>query len=354
MAVALTVYFETIGGAKRIVQADKVKWAYESGSEFIIEYYDEDLNGEVSESITETTYDALLSSGYLQEVTVIENLNASSPVTGSLFISPFNVLLANNVGGLDAEALSSGQQEFVADGGANWTITNDANAATISVSSGVATIDGVVSTTASDASDIATNVAVVEDEVYQFSLTVGAVDLATLEAGTDFDLTVNIGAEAFALADADLVLGTVLTFEYTAVSTGNIEFNVTYSPLLSSEDQSALSIEFLEPSVRRMTGSIQDYGTEGTLMQYGFTGVQYGFIVNESMATIATDSGGVLVTCDPTVVNGSTWTGGLPAVVNKSTYLKVVSTGSTTSIIESRLGQQFLQLTVDTAIASLI
>jgi hypothetical protein len=354
MAVALTVYFETTSGSKRVVQADKVKWAYDNGTNFVIEYFDVDLNGETSALITETTFDALLSSGYLQEVTVLENLNAPSPATGSLFISPFNVLLANNVGGLDAELLSATQESFTAGGGANWTITNDAQAATISVGSGIATIAGVAVTTANDASDIATNVAVVDDEVYQFSLTVGEVDLDGFGAGTDFDVTVNIGADSYDLTDADLVEDTVLTFEYTALATGNIEFNITFTALDDAADQSGVSIKFTAPSVKRETGSIQDYDTDGTLVLYGFNGVQHGFIVEESMATLVTDSGGVLVNCKPTVVNGSNWTGGLPVTVNKTTYRRVVSTGASTSIIEVKKDQTFLQLTVNTAIASLV
>jgi hypothetical protein len=343
----LAMQFEAVGGEKHVVRVQDVKWAYQSGSDYFIEWLDPRINQWRQAEITSGSYAAID-----QLVTVSAQNFGDTPVVGSVKINPHAITLANNVGGLDVEILTADKLAFVIDTG-DWVATNDANAATFSSAAGVANVVGVASPTAGDASTLVTPVAVVDTKVYTLSVEVGEVALGGKEAGTDFELTIAVGATSVELTDADLVEGNVIEIEYTAVSTGNV--NVTFRfEAVEEASQTALSIDFTNPTFRRQTGSNQLVGiVDGTMVRYEIGNTPMSLLLTTGVAALVSASDSALVSYVPTTVNGTPWTGGDLAASAFIKFNQVDEIGGGVSVIDLNAQQSLLLIGTTTAIGSL-
>lgn len=343
----LAMYFETAAGEKKVVKVENVKWAYPSGSDYFIEWFDERMKSWKQAEISESTYNAID-----QLVTVTAQNYADAPITGSMKINPHAVTLANNVGGLDQEILSADQLAFVEDTG-DWVITNDANAGTFSTDAGVANVVGVASPTTADDSTLVTTVAVVEDEVYTFEVEVGSVDLDGAELGTDFDLSISVGATSVDLTDADVTEGNVITINHTASATGNINITFTFTGIIEA-DQSGVTIDFVSPTIRRQTGSTQLVGVlDGTLVRYEVAQQPLALLLTNGVSALVTASDSALVSFVPTGVNGGDWNGGTPAAVAFQKVNIINELESGVAIIDLNAKSSSLLVKTSTALTSL-
>lgn len=343
----LAMYFEAVNGDKHVVRVENVKWAYQLGSDYFIEWFDDRMNTWRQAEIDVTMY------GNIDQLMTVTTKNfGDAPIVGSMKINPHAITLANNVGGLDQQILTADQLAFVI-GAGDWVATNDAQAGTWSSAAGIANLAGVGATTAADTSTLVTPVAVVDTEEYVFQVEVGTVALGALDAGTNFDLTISVGATDLVLTNADLVEGNVIEINYTAVSTGNVNITFTIEPLLN-EDQSALDIDFISPTFRRKTGSTQLVGVlDGTLVRYEVAQQPLSLLLTNGVAALVSASNTALVSFTPTGVNGGAWNGGSPAAVafQKINVIDELSAG--VAIIDLKAKSSSLLIQTSTALTSL-
>ena len=313
----LSLTFQEVGGIDWVIRVEDVKWAYQDGSDYFIEFWDKQSQSWLTRAITSGSFAAID-----QLLSVTTKKFDAEPIVGTVLINQHAITLANNVGGLDAQILSAGQLAFTGTGGANWTIANDANAATITSGTGVAQIAGVASPTPADQSTITTAVSVVNGESYTFSVPNTGVALGGFVVGTDFDITVAVGATSVTLTPADVVSGNTIRVTHTASSTGSINIVITFVAITAS-NQTAIDIDFGAPSFRRRTGSTQFPTLDGTLLRYEPAGVQLPLLVSQGVNQLQAATNNALVAFTAVSINGSPWTGGNPVATSMQKYLNV-------------------------------
>jgi hypothetical protein len=344
----LALQFETVGGEKQVVRVQDVKWAYQSGSDYFIEWLDPRINQWRQAEITSGSYAAI---DQLQTVSA-QNFG-DTPVVGSIKVNPHAITLANNVGGLDVQILSAGQLAFTGGGGANWTIANNADAGTWATSGGVMTITGDSAPVAAENATITSAVAVVNGQKYTFGVRVNAAAVGSRVIGTDFDLSILVGATTYDLVAADLVAGNTILVEHTATATGNINVVLRYTAV-EENDQTAVVVGFTEPSFRRQTGSNQLVGIlDGTLVRYEVGNTPMSLLLTTGVSALVSGSNTALVSYVPTTVNETAWTGGDLAASAFMKFNVVSEVESGVSVISLDAQQSSLRIGTTTAIGSL-
>lgn len=344
----LAMYFEAVNGDKHVVRVENVKWAYQLGDDYFVEWFDERMNTWRQANIDANMYDNID-----QLLTVTTQNFGDAPIVGSMKINPHAITLANNVGGLDQQILSAGQLAFTGGGGANWAISNSADAGTWATTGGVVTITGANPTVVSAASTVTSAVAVVDGETYTFGVTLNSVALGSMVAGTNFRLRLSVGATNYDLTTADLVAGNTILVNHTASSTGNINIVLTFSALTAS-NQSAVVIGLTAPTFRRRTGSTQLVGVlDGTLVRYEVAQQPLALLLTNGVAALVSASNTALVSFTPTGVNGGAWNGGSPAAVafQKINIIDEISSG--VAIIDLKAKSSSLLIQTSTALTSL-
>lgn len=341
----LALTFQEVGGIDWVIRVEDVKWAYQSGSKYFIEFWDNQSSAWLQREITSGSFAAID-----QLVSVTTQKFDAEPIVGTVLINPHAVTLANNVGGLDAQILSAGQLAFTGTGGANWTIANSATAATITSGTGAAQIAGV-DATAAQVSTITTAVSVVSGESYTFSVPITGVDLNSNVIGSDFNISIAAGATSRNLTAGELVAGNTVSVTHTAGSTGSINLVITFTALVTS-NMTGLDVDFGAPSFRRRTGSTQFPNLLGTLLRYEPKGVQLPLLVTQGVSQVASASINALAVLTAVKINGSTWNGGNPTAVAMQKYLSVreMENGNMSIALDSK---GILTVETSTAAASL-
>lgn len=296
------------------VTRKNLKWAYQSGSDYFADFYDEEIGVERSVQISQTTYEDLVSTYNLPILTAATaDLDCPVAVGDQFVISDANIVIGNYAQSeLDVEIPAVSTWDSGTAGTGSFTLSN---------SSTTKVWTGVASSVTGDSADITYSFTGTE-EAGTATITLGTIALGGKTAGTDFDFEVldQDNNVLFTFANGDLVTGNSVDVPFTAGVTG---LKIKATALTTGDNISTTILRVASVSVSQESGTLGIEAGYNTQITYNFKGSEFNFGVDELLADVAGGSIWLNVGT-PLAVNYSPWTLGVQGLLSAGTRLSLV------------------------------
>ncbi len=309
-----TILIEPVKGLEFAIERNTLKWAYQSGSNYFLDYFDAESGTQKSVQITSGCYGDLKSTYNLLELTnQTDTLDAPVAVGQKFVISDANLVLAGYANEsllVPSPALSAWTTGSTGTG--SFTLSNSTTAKVFTgVSSSVATNNARINY-AWDSTGLAGSAVV----------TFGSVALDGKAAGTEFSLVLRdeSGNALKTFSTAEIATGLSHTVSFSAGVEG-LELRAT--ALQTGDNLSGVVITVASIVINQDSGAIESMGNYNTFIEYNFKDYSFSFGVADLIGSLDADSDRIRIG-QPFSVNFSAWTRGVEAAISVDTRLSLV------------------------------
>jgi hypothetical protein len=310
----ISIRLTPVSGLELSVTRKNLKWAYQKGSSYFADIYDEEIGTERSVQITSTSYGELSSVYDLPELTAATNsLNCPVAVGQKFVVSDANIVIGNYAQKeVSAPASVPSAWSAGSTGTNSFVLSNDEDAKVWT---------GVASTITGNNARIS----------YSFSGTTGAgllsvtfgtVDLDGAESGTEFNFQVLDGDSnvIYTFTDAELVTGNSVDVPFAA---GVESFIIRGIALGTGDDISGTVITIAAVAISQDSGVLSKDAGYNTSIECNFRGFSFSFGVDELLPAVAGESIWLQIGT-PLDANFYPWTLGFQALISAGTRLSLV------------------------------